>query len=172
MTNLFKSFCCSFYSSPLWNFNSESFSKLCTSWNIAIRTLLDLPARTHTSYLGPLLNQLHVRQQLYLRNVRFLYTMYKSDNIIARTCFHNALYNANSCIGAKLAFIRYMYGVDITRHDINFVNARISTCHINPAQQAAIDNLYTLISARSSNTLIPGFERQEIDVMIECIATD
>ena len=29
--NLFKTFCCSFYGSPLWGFNSLSFKKICTT---------------------------------------------------------------------------------------------------------------------------------------------
>ena len=41
--NLFKSYCCSFYSSHLWKLNSHGFDKICKSWNIAIRTLLQLP---------------------------------------------------------------------------------------------------------------------------------
>ena len=32
--NLFKIFCCLFYGSPLWGFNSLPSKKLCTTWNI------------------------------------------------------------------------------------------------------------------------------------------
>ena len=48
LINLFKSYCCSFYGSMLWKYNSEDFDKICKSWNIAIRTLLRLPFNTHT----------------------------------------------------------------------------------------------------------------------------
>ena len=37
--NLFKTFCCSFYGSPLWGFNSMSFEKTCTTWNIGVRSI-------------------------------------------------------------------------------------------------------------------------------------
>ena len=30
---------------------------MCTTWNISVRTILKLSHRTHTAYLGPLLNQ-------------------------------------------------------------------------------------------------------------------
>ena len=59
LINLFKSYCCSFYGSMLWKYNSEGFDKICKSWNIAIRTLLRLPFNTHTRYLGPLIGQQH-----------------------------------------------------------------------------------------------------------------
>ena len=48
LINLFKSYCCSFYGSPLWKFNSTGFEKCCKAWNIAVRNLLHLPLKTHT----------------------------------------------------------------------------------------------------------------------------
>ena len=71
LMNLFKSYCCSFYGSILWKFCSKGFDKICKSWNVAIRTLLKLTYNTHTIYLGPLINQLHLSKQLYIRNFRF-----------------------------------------------------------------------------------------------------
>ena len=44
---------------------------MCKSWNVAIRTLLKLPYNAHTIYLGPLINQLYLSKQLYIRNFRF-----------------------------------------------------------------------------------------------------
>ena len=93
--NLFKTFCCSFYGSPLWGFNSLSFKKICTTWNIGVRSIFNLPYRAHTYFLGPLLQQPHISEQLYIRSAQFLYNMYNSHNSIVQTCFMNALYNSN-----------------------------------------------------------------------------
>ena len=54
LINLFKSYCCSFYGSHLWKFNSTGFDKCCKSWNIAVRKLLHIPFNTHVWILGPL----------------------------------------------------------------------------------------------------------------------
>ena len=40
--------------------------------------------------------------------------MYYSKNTIVNSCFNHAILDANSCIGAKLAFLRTI-GVDIWR---------------------------------------------------------
>ena len=40
LITLFKAYCCSFYGSQLWKFNSVGIDKCCKSWNIAVRTLL------------------------------------------------------------------------------------------------------------------------------------
>ena len=43
--------------------------------------------------------------------------MYYSNNTIVRSCFNHAIVNVNSCIGAKLAFLRTL-GVDIFKHKL------------------------------------------------------
>jgi hypothetical protein len=169
--NLFKSHCCSFYGSPMWNFNSPSFKKICTTWNIGVRTILKLPYSSHTAFLGPLISQHHLSQQLYVRSVRFMYNMYHSSNLIVRTCFNHAMNNANSCIGAKLAFIRNKYGTDITKCNMSQVINRIYQLNLSGGQQAAIDNLETLISVRSEQSFIEGFDSTEVNDMIQLVAT-
>ena len=54
LITLFKAYCCSFYGSQLWKFNSVGIDKCCKSWNIAVRTLLGLPYNAHTYLLGPI----------------------------------------------------------------------------------------------------------------------
>ena len=75
LSKLFKSFCCSFYGSQLWNFNSSGFQKCCIAWNKAVRRLLNLPMKTHTWMLGPVMDQLHIKEQLYVKSLKFVYTM-------------------------------------------------------------------------------------------------
>ena len=43
--------------------------------------------------------------------------MYYSNNTIVRSCFNHAIVNVNSCIGAKLAFLRTL-GVDIFKNKL------------------------------------------------------
>ena len=70
LINLFKSYC-SFYGSHLWKFNSTGFDKCCKAWNIAIRTLLELPYNADVYLLGPLVKQINIGEQFYVRNYRF-----------------------------------------------------------------------------------------------------
>ena len=79
LINLYKSYCCSFYSSHLWKFN-----QICKSWNIAIRTLLQLPFNAHTWLLGPITEQNNIRTQLHIHNYRFLYYASCSYNAIVK----------------------------------------------------------------------------------------
>ena len=65
---------------------------------MAIRTLLKFLYNTHTSYLGPLIGNLHVRQQLYIRNLRLLWHASKLANGIVKTCIDNARFTSNTLI--------------------------------------------------------------------------
>ena len=39
---LFISYCCTLYGSQLWDFNSHGFKSICTPWNKAVRTIMNL----------------------------------------------------------------------------------------------------------------------------------
>ena len=112
LSNIFKTFCCNFCGSPIRYFNSLGFRRMCTTWNIGVSTALNLPSNTNSYFLGALLGQNHIRQQLPVRRIRFLYNMYNSKNAIVRSCINHAILDANSCIGTKLVFLRTI-GVDI-----------------------------------------------------------
>ena len=97
LINLFKSYGCSFYGSPLWKFNSTGFAKCCKAWNIAVRILLHLPFKTHTWILGPLIGQRHISTQLQYHHF----------------CFLLDAFNSNDHIGNKLALYRYKFDFDM-----------------------------------------------------------
>ena len=69
--------------------------------------LLGLPYNVHTYMylLSPIMGQLDLRSQMYIRNFRFLWHAFRSDNNITYTCINNALRNSNGGLGYKLAFV-------------------------------------------------------------------
>ena len=170
LITLFKAYCCSFYGSQLWKFNSVGIDKCCKSWNIAVRTLLGLPYNAHTYLLGPIMGQLDLRSQLYIRNFRFLWHAFRSDNNIIYTCINNALCNSNSGLGYKLAFYRYRYNITMT-DDFELCIARISQCDLSDHQLAIVNNLSLLISVREGDHLLLGFTSYEIAELINELAT-
>ena len=58
---------------------------VCKSWNIAVRILLGLPFIAHVYLLGPLVGQLGMREQLYVRNFRFQWNAFRLQS---HNCFH------------------------------------------------------------------------------------
>ena len=165
LINLFKAYCCSFYRSALWKFNSVRIDKCCKSWNIAVRILLGLPYNAHTYLLGPIMGQLHLRSHLYIHNFRFLWHAFRSDNNIIYTCINNASCNSNSSLGYKLAFYRYRYNITILNLVIICI-ARVSQCKLNDHQLAIVNNLSLLISVSGGDHSLLGFTSYEITEII------
>ena len=168
LSKIFKIFCCNFYGSPIWDFNSTGFRKICITWNIEVRTVLKLLFDTHCYFLGPLLIQNHIRHQLQVRGIRFLYNMYHSNNTIVCSCVNHAIVDVNSCIGAKFAFVR-SFGVDIFKHTLCEAIQQVPLIKITVEQQADIKNLRNLMFVRSEQSFIKGFDDADIDCMIQYI---
>ena len=91
--------------------------------------------------------------------------MYYSNNTIVRNCFSHAIVNVNSCIGAKLAFLRTL-GVDIFKYKLCDAIKHVPQSKITVEQQADIENLRNLMFVRSEQSLIEGFDNTDIDCMI------
>ena len=52
---LFKTYCCTFYVSQMWQVNSQYINGVCTYWNKGVRRILNLPHDAHTWLFSPLL---------------------------------------------------------------------------------------------------------------------
>ena len=97
--------------------------------------------------------------------------MYYSNNTIVRSCFNHAIVNVNSCIGAKLVFLRTL-GIDIFKHKLCDAIKHVPQSKITVEQQAVeadIENLRNLMFVRSEQSFIEGFDNTGIDCMIQYI---
>ena len=95
--------------------------------------------------------------------------MYYSNNTIVRSCFNHAIVvNVNSCIGAKLAFLR-THGVDIFKYKLCDAIKHVPQSKSTVEQQADIENLRNLMFVRSEQSFIEGFDNTDIECMIQYI---
>ena len=81
-TKLFNSYCTHMYGTETWNFREARFTNVLTSWNIAVRTIWDLPHRAHRRYLAGL-NGAHgksIEQEIYARATMLYKKMENSEN--------------------------------------------------------------------------------------------
>lgn len=172
LAQLFKSFCTSFYGSCLWNYDSIELKKIITCWNISIRKLFKLKPTTHSYLLGPLLSQPSLVEQFYIRDVRFLYSLYNSSNHIVNACYTYGSDNDYSFIGRKINFLRYKYNFCVSCSNIkSSLHSIIRYSRPNQDEQVYIYNLKTLIDAREGKTVIDNFSHDDIQNCIDHICT-
>ena len=132
--------------------------------------MIKLPFNVRTIYLGPLINQLHLSKQLYIRNF-FLWHTAKSDNCIVKACMNNAKYSSNYCIIYKLRFfINHFYLV--MDSDLKPSVARLSVNRLDLTQQVILDNILSLFNAKTGVSEIENFRLNQVNTIINYLSTD
>ena len=134
-----------------------------------MRTLLGLPYNAHTYLLGPIMGQLDLRSQLYIRNFRFLWHGFRSDNNIIYTCMHYVI----RIVVWDISW--HFIDTGITSRCLMIFKlciARISQCELSDHQLAIVNNLSLLISVhvREGDLLLLVFTSYEIAELINELA--
>lgn len=109
---LFNTYCCSFYGSQIWSLNSRNVKNVCTQWNKAVRRILRLPFNTHRWLLPILAKRPPLQNQLEIRFLKFISSMFNSENTIVSFISNFAFCNKNSVLGNNIAYIEDCRNVD------------------------------------------------------------
>ena len=172
LCTLFRSYCCSFYGSQLWDLTSNGFKSCCTQWNKAVRKLMNLPYRCHTSLLGPLVDQLHISVQLCIKSLRFFFCMLNSNNQLVSHMCNLAIHCANSPVGRNISFLKYKYGVNISDNlSVNVV--RVKNAHLTTMPE--MNNVFAvkeLLNIKHGLYTVDGFNSDMIESILYSIACE
>ena len=183
LCRLFKSYCCSFYGSFLWQYNSKSFEKIYITWNKAVRKMysfnecqllpwISLPYDTHRWILGPLTNQRNIRYQLFARDIKLLHSIkYKISNSIVSECLSCALSDSYTVIGYKLAFYRENFNMSILEHDLKYCLEHVKPESLSIERQSLITCLQELSLAKCRQLIVNVFNNEDLDDMINFISS-
>ncbi len=172
LCKLFKSYCCAFYGSQLWTLDSNGFRSCCVQWNKAVRKVLRLPYRTHTWLLGPLMDQCHISIQLYVKSLRFIYSMINSENDTVAFVGSLVRHNANSPIGRNVSFLKHNFNINLNETMFTNVALIFNAQPLCVERQSQFDNLINLMYVRNDELSLDGFENDMVDTMIDSILTD
>ena len=101
--------------------------------------------------LGPLMNSIHVKDKLYIRDLKFIYNIKISDNKLAQSCFSCACSDANSIIGNKIAYFGSEYNIWVEHNTfsegVNLIKKSAQLCE---ELQLTIDHIWSLILVKSN----------------------
>ena len=74
----------------------------------------------------------------------------------------NALYNLNLVIGLKITYLRAKYRINFTTSTRSIIMSSIRVTVPTSEQTVSINNLFSLLSARSDLSFIEGFNLAKI----------
>ena len=127
MYQLFKSHCMPLYGSVLWDLAAASTSRFYVAWRKAVRLLLQLPPRTHSSLLPPLCKDLEPRLQILLRFAKFVRSLSSSPNPKVQQCLAVAVGGSSSAFSHSLSAASERFS--IPRHMLSS-SAPASSCTV------------------------------------------
>ena len=77
-----------FCGSNLWDLFCDNTTKTCTSWNIAIRILFNLPRQTHRYLIESISESIHIKTMLCSRFVSFCNSLCNSSKLSIRLLYN------------------------------------------------------------------------------------
>lgn len=172
LVKLFNSYCCSFYGSQMWTMNSPGFKRCCIQWNKAVRRILNLPYRTHTWLLGPLMRQRHIRFQFQIKFLRFIHQMLNSTNNVVSYVARVARFSSNTILGRNISYMRYKYDVNFNDrlHD-NITRVSNTECP-DLTHQGLINTSIDMFCARNCSDVLHGFTSEMIENILHDVCVN
>jgi len=83
---MFRTYCTSYYGSPLWRLNSSAINRFYVTWRKCIRKVWGVSPRTHCRLLQHLYGSEGIECELLSRFLSFYHSICTSDNYCTRLC--------------------------------------------------------------------------------------
>ena len=169
LTSLFKTYCTSFYGSPLWPLDTNSLTRLNISWKRCLKRIWKVNTRTH-SILLPLISCTHPLQHILLcRFAKFCINSMNSPNEITKHLLSIAT-QSHSIVGQN---IRNLLG-SLCLHDFTDIATTIEKLHSSYSESINIDTICVasaiaeLCAMRDSKDY-SFFDRAELSIFIDSL---
>ena len=98
---------------------------------------------------------------MYEINILLLLLLYRSCNVIVKTCMDNAEYNSYTCIEYKLSIFRNTFNFDMACNLTTFIRLiRNNQVYVN--YQVIVNTLIALIDVQAGHYCINYFNNNDI----------
>jgi exonuclease III len=171
-SQLFSSYCSSFYGCELWHYFNNSEHKMSTGWQKGVRRVWDLPRTTHCGILPPLQGKISARGQLHLRFVNFLQKNLTNGHSLMQPFILNLLDKTDSFLFRKKAFICQYYGISQVASYQTIVKAiRKKEGKTETDFRPAAEMIRELVAIREGVYSVDGFTDDQLLIMLNSICT-
>ena len=168
---LFDTFCTSFYGSPLWSLDEKICDTFIITWRKCIKRVWDIPMRTRSKYLAPLIGKPDIKDQLLLRFSKFLDNCMKSSNCLVST-ISRLLVHSSSTVGENVRKLMFKLNMS-TYHLYEHINISLhNTLHkiYNREHFDEVNIIHELCRVKDG-TFITNLSRGEAKELLEFICT-
>ena len=162
----------SFYSSSLWNLSSTYFERVNAAWNNAIRMIYNVPRTTHTYLIEDISDGFHVTVMIASRLIQFHKTLIENKKSVLRLLASLNMDDVKTIHGRNLAKLKKSLNCEITDMSSNFIKTNLRYKYLPALEEWRVPLLKNLLDIRNNDLELNGFEKTEINSMIEDICTN
>ena len=161
-----------FSGSSLWNLFSHETEMLENSWNLSFKIMYNLPLPTHRYFVEPISEKPHAKVLMIKNFLRFCELIMSSQKVALKKVFAEVKQNVLSYTGSNLRRImKLMKKNDISELNSNEVKSNLNYNLIPDGEKLRLSILQEVLQVRSGFSNIEGFEKQEIEEILEFVCT-
>ena len=165
---LMNSFATSIYGSNLWDLFGKNCEKLYTSFNVAIRTILNIDRRTHRYLLEGMSESIHLKTMLLSRFVSFHQALRTSTKFPVRFLARLCENDLRTTHGKNLAEIARLCDKPVALLTSQIVKAKISYRHVPEDQEWRLGLCTELRKIRDTEDIfLEGFTHDEFTELLK-----
>ena len=159
-----------FSGSSLWNLFGKDVKMMENSWNLSFRIMYDLPLATHRYFVEPITGKNHAKTLMIKNFLKFCELIVSSKKEALKNVFLQIRRNVLTFTGSNLRKISsLMNKSDITELKSSLVKQNLVYEPIPEGEKWKILIVEEIIDFREGKLEIQGFEREELDEILEFI---
>ena len=144
----------SFYSSVLWNLESTQINRLYATWNTMLQNNFDLPYGTHRYILKNISAKRSLKEEFYSRFRKFCIHIENCNKDEVIYLYHQQKYDSRSIFGNNYRNA-ILQPKDISQPYV-----------VDPQNEWKLKVIKELIAVKSHNMIIPNFNHENCDVIL------
>ena len=160
-------YCCTYYSSSIWNQYGRDCDKLYKSFNVAIRMCNKVPRNSHRYIIEELIDFPHPKTMLCSRFIKFYNTLINSKKDSVRILAKLCSIDESTVLRSNLRNIArdcHVTSVNELTHAV--VKSNMKYHDVPENEEWRVPLLHNLLSVRSKDWILDDFDDQELETII------
>ena len=171
LSELFDTFCTSYYGSQCWSIRNTELTKLYGAYNNSVRRIWNLPFNSHKYIIHHLQGKGDFRRQLSVRFLKMLDTMNNSSNYILYFLCQRAKHDVMSCIFGNYAYLCQEYSINHKLNNASIPQAIETMRNKKDYGDIQFCNVKELRNFTCGNYSLEGLNIDEIELTIKDLST-
>ena len=170
-----QTYACNIYGSNVWDLFSPECNRIYTSFNVALRNILNLPRTTHRYLLEPISKIPHIFVQLMSRYATFTKSLLHNEALEVRFLSRISIEDMRTTLGRSMARIADLCDrsdADTCEITANLVKSKVKYQSISENEEWRIGIIEDMTNILNGNGTIVGLENDKVLTLLEyaCIS--